>query len=97
MATMVTMNSILLHYAGEKIKTLETNKNSLRYELYMELDAIAWDSTVSINKKYVTGIQRHYDCDAVKTNIETYLKQYNYEKRRYTNTTNLVIPDSRGN
>jgi len=96
MATVVFMNSILLHYASEKIKTLEANKASLKIDLYNELNNIAWDSTVSINRQHVLGITRYYDCDAVKTKIETYLNEQDYETK-YNIRGSVAYPNHRRN
>jgi hypothetical protein len=65
----------LLHHASKKIEALEISKNNLKIELYKELNNIAWDSTITSNKQYVLNVTRYYDCNAVKTKIETYLNE----------------------
>lgn len=67
----VLFQTYIVHDCSERLKTV---KKDVRIEVYEELNRIAWDSTVSINKQHVTGVTRYYKCDVIKKRIEQELK-----------------------
>lgn len=68
------VNTAFLAHANKVIARQKIEIEQAKYSVYMHLNTIAWDSTVSRNKLHVTGITRVYKCDSVKKEIENHIK-----------------------